>query len=110
MTIRLSGNVFTSYDAKTKNSSKNENSFEETLQNQKQQSYQTNNQLSPTSSKTSFIDPVNGEKVSVSLENSTLEKLQNRFGVKSVVKDETGKINWSGEEQEFVAAGFADID
>ncbi|MFA7021993.1 hypothetical protein [Aliarcobacter sp.] len=84
MTIILSGNVFTSYDVKTKNSLKNESSFEETLQNQKQQSYQTNNQLSQTSSKTSFIDPVNGEKVSVSLENSTLEKLQNRFGVNSV--------------------------
>ena len=109
MTIILSGNVFTSYDVKTKNSSKNENSFEETLQNQKQQSYQTNNQLSQTSSKTSFIDPVNGEKVSVSLENSTLEKLQNRFGVNSVVKDETGNINLSGEAQEFVAAWFADI-
>ena len=109
MTIILSGNVFTSYDVKTKNSSKNENSFEETLQNQKQQSYQTNNQLSQTSSKTSFIDPVNGGKVSVSLENSTLEKLQNRFGVNSVVKDETGNINLSGEAQEFVAAWFADI-
>lgn len=109
MTITLSGNVFTSYDVKTKNSSKNESSFEETLQNQKQQSYQTNNQLSQTSSKTSFIDPVNGEKVSVSLENSTLEKLQNRFGVNSVVKDETGNINLSGEAQEFVAAWFADI-
>lgn len=109
MTITLSGNVFTSYDVKTKNSSKNENSFEETLQNQKHQSYQTNNQLSQTSSKTSFIDPVNGEKVSVSLENSTLEKLQNRFGVNSVVKDETGNINLSGEAQEFVAAWFADI-
>ncbi|MDD2508545.1 MAG: hypothetical protein PHS78_05860 [Aliarcobacter skirrowii] len=109
MKITLSGNVFTSYDVKTKNSSKNENSFEETLQNQKQQSYQTNNQLSQTSSKISFIDPVNGEKVSVSLENSTLEKLQNRFGVNSVVKDETGNINLSGEAQEFVAAWFADI-
>ena len=109
MQITLSGTVFTSYDVKTKNSSKNENAFEETLQNQKQQSYQTNNQLSQTSSKTSFIDPVNGEKVSVSLENSTLEKLQNRFGVNSVVKDETGNINLSGEAQEFVAAWFADI-
>ncbi|MDD3026429.1 MAG: hypothetical protein PHY49_07645 [Aliarcobacter skirrowii] len=109
MQITLSGTVFTSYDVKTKNSSKNENAFEETLQNQKQQSYQTNNQLSQTSSKTSFIDPVNGGKVSVSLENSTLEKLQNRFGVNSVVKDETGNINLSGEAQEFVAAWFADI-
>ena len=92
MTIILSGNVFTSYDVKTKNSSKNENSFEETLQNQKQQYYQTNNQLSQTSSKTSFIDPVNGGKVSVSLENSTLEKLQNRFGVNSVVRNEAGDV------------------
>ena len=109
MTIILSGNVFTSYDVKTKNSSKNENSFEETLQNQKQQSYQTNNQLSQTSSKTSFIDPVNGGKVSVSLENSTLEKLQNRFGVNSVVRNEAGDVELKDKAQEFVAGWFADI-
>ena len=109
MTIILSGNVFTSYDVKTKNSSKNENSFEETLQNQKQQSYQTNNQLSQTSSKTSFIDPVNGGKVSVSLENSTLEKLQNRFGKDSVVKHETGYVELKDKAQDFVAGWFADI-
>ncbi|WP_066153163.1 hypothetical protein [Aliarcobacter cryaerophilus] len=109
MKITLSGNVFTSYDVKTKNSSKNENSFEETLQNQKQQSYQTNNQLSQTSSKTSFIDPVNGGKVSVSLENSTLEKLQNRFGVNSVVKNEAGDVELKDKAQEFVAGWFADI-
>ena len=109
MTIILSGNVFTSYDVKTKNSSKNENSFEETLQNQKQQSYQTNNQLSQTSSKISFIDPVNGGKVSVSLENSTLEKLQNRFGVNSVVRNEAGDVELKDKAQEFVAGWFADI-
>ena len=109
MKITLSGNVFTSYDVKTKNSSKNENSFEETLQNQKQQSYQTNNQLSQTSSKTSFIDPVNGGKVSVSLENSTLEKLQNRFGVNSVVRNEAGDVELKDKAQEFVAGWFADI-
>ena len=109
MQITLSGTVFTSYDVKTKNSSKNENSFEETLQNQKQQSYQTNNQLSQTSSKTSFIDPVNGEKVSVSLENSTLEKLQNRFGVNSVVRNEAGDVELKDKAQEFVAGWFADI-
>lgn len=109
MKITLSGTVFTSYDVKTKNSSKNENSFEETLQNQKQQSYQTNNQLSQTSSKTSFIDPVNGGKVSVSLENSTLEKLQNRFGVNSVVKNEAGDVELNDKAQDFVAGWFADI-
>ena len=109
MTIILSGNVFTSYDVKTKNSSKNENSFEETLLNQKQQSYQTNNQLSQTSSKISFIDPVNGGKVSVSLENSTLEKLQNRFGVNSVVRNEAGDVELKDKAQEFVAGWFADI-
>ena len=109
MKITLSGNVFTSYDVKTKNSSKNENSFEETLLNQKQQSYQTNNQLSQTSSKISFIDPVNGGKVSVSLENSTLEKLQNRFGVNSVVKNEAGDVELKDKAQEFVAGWFADI-
>ena len=109
MKITLSGNVFTSYDVKTKNSSKNENSFEETLLNQKQQSYQTNNQLSQTSSKISFIDPVNGGKVSVSLENSTLEKLQNRFGVNSVVRNEAGDVELKDKAQEFVAGWFADI-
>ena len=109
MKITLSGNVFTSYDVKTKNSSKNENSFEETLLNQKQQSYQTNNQLSQTSSKISFIDPVNGGKVSVSLENSTLEKLQNRFGVNSVVKNEAGDVELNDKAQDFVAGWFADI-
>ena len=109
MQITLSGTVFTSYDVKTKNSSKNENSFEETLLNQKQQSYQTNNQLSQTSSKISFIDPVNGEKVSVSLENSTLEKLQNRFGVNSVVRNEAGDVELKDKAQEFVAGWFADI-
>ena len=109
MKITVSGTVFTSYDVKAKNNSKNEMSFEETLQSQNQQSYQTNHQLSQTSSKTIFIDPVNGGNISVSLENSTLEKLQNRFGVNSVVKDETGNINLSGEAQEFVAAWFADI-
>ena len=109
MKITLSGNVFTSYDVKTKNSSKNENSFEETLLNQKQQSYQTNNQLSQTSSKISFIDPVNGGKVSVSLENSTLEKLQNRFGVNSVVRNEAGDVELKDKAQDFVAGWFADI-
>ena len=109
MKITLSGNVFTSYDVKTKNSSKNENSFEETLLNQKQQSYQTNNQLSQTSSKISFIDPVNGGNISVSLENSTLEKLQNRFGVNSVVKNEAGDVELNDKAQDFVAGWFADI-
>ena len=109
MKITLSGNVFTSYDVKTKNSSKNENAFEETLQNQKQQSYQTNHQLSQTSSKTIFIDPVNGGNISVSLENSTLEKLQNRFGVNSVVKNEAGDVELNDKAQDFVAGWFADI-
>ncbi|OCL86773.1 hypothetical protein AAX26_01079 [Aliarcobacter thereius] len=109
MQITLSGNVFTSYDVKTKNSSKNENSFEETLQKQNQQSYQTNNQLSQTSSKTTFIDPLSNQKVSVSLENSTLEKLQNRFGEKSVVRNEAGDVELKDKAQEFVAGWFADI-
>ena len=109
MKITLSGNVFTSYDVKTKNNSKNEMSFEETLQSQNQQSYQTNHQLSQTSSKTIFIDPVNGGNISVSLENSTLEKLQNRFGVNSVVKNEAGDVELNDKAQDFVAGWFADI-
>lgn len=109
MQITVSGTVFTSYDVKTKNNSKNENSFKETLENQKQQSYQTNIELSQTSYKTSFIDPVNGGKVSVSLENSTIEKLQNRFGKDSVVKNEAGDVELKEEAQEFVAGWFADI-
>ena len=109
MKITLSGNVFTSYDVKAKNNSKNEMSFEETLQSQNQQSYQTNHQLSQTSSKTIFIDPVNGGNISVSLENSTLEKLQNRFGVNSVVKNEAGDVELNDKAQDFVAGWFADI-
>ena len=109
MKITVSGTVFTSYDVKTKNSSKNEMSFEETLQSQNQQSYQTNHQLSQTSSKTIFIDPVNGGNISVSLENSTLEKLQNRFGVNSVVKNEAGDVELNDKAQDFVAGWFADI-
>ena len=109
MKITVSGTVFTSYDVKAKNNSKNENSFEETLQSQNQQSYQTNHQLSQTSSKTIFIDPVNGGNISVSLENSTLEKLQNRFGVNSVVKNEAGDVELNDKAQDFVAGWFADI-
>ena len=109
MKITVSGTVFTSYDVKAKNNSKNEMSFEETLQSQNQQSYQTNHQLSQTSSKTIFIDPVNGGNISVSLENSTLEKLQNRFGVNSVVKNEAGDVELNDKAQDFVAGWFADI-
>ena len=109
MKITLSGTVFTSYDVKTKNSSKNENSFEETLQNQKQQSYQTNIQLSPTSVNTTFKDPTNDKLVTISLENSTIEKLQNQFGKDSVLKDENGNISLTGKAQDFVAGWFADI-
>ena len=109
MKITVSGTVFTSYDVKAKNNSKNEMSFEETLQSQNQQSYQTNHQLSQTSSKISFIDPVNGGNISVSLENSTLEKLQNRFGVNSVVKNEAGDVELNDKAQDFVAGWFADI-
>ena len=109
MKITVSGTVFTSYDVKAKNNSKNEMSFEETLQSQNQQSYQTNHQLSQTSSKTIFIDPVNGGNISVSLENSTLEKLQNRFGVNSVVKNEAGDVELNDKAQDFVSGWFADI-
>ena len=109
MQISLNGTAFTSYDVKAKNNSKNEMSFEETLQSQNQQSYQTNHQLSQTSSKTIFIDPVNGGNISVSLENSTLEKLQNRFGVNSVVKNEAGDVELNDKAQDFVAGWFADI-
>ena len=109
MKITESGTDFTSYDVKAKNNSKNEMSFEETLQSQNQQSYQTNHQLSQTSSKTIFIDPVNGGNISVSLENSTLEKLQNRFGVNSVVKNEAGDVELNDKAQDFVAGWFADI-
>ena len=109
MKITVSGTVFTSYDVKAKNNSKNEMSFEETLQSQNQQSYQTNHQLSQTSSKTIFIDPVNGGNISVSLENSTLEKLQNRFVVNSVVKNEAGDVELNDKAQDFVAGWFADI-
>ena len=109
MKITVSGTAFTSYDVKAKNNSKNEMSFEETLQSQNQQSYQTNHQLSQTSSKTIFIDPVNGGNISVSLENSTLEKLQNRFGVNSVVKNEAGDVELNDKAQDFVAGWFADI-
>ena len=109
MKITVSGTVFTSYDVKAKKKKKNEMSFEETLQSQNQQSYQTNHQLSQTSSKTIFIDPVNGGNISVSLENSTLEKLQNRFGVNSVVKNEAGDVELNDKAQDFVAGWFADI-
>ena len=47
--------------------------------------------------------------MSVSLENSTLEKLQNRFGVNSVVKNEAGDVELKDKAQEFVAGWFADI-
>lgn len=107
MQISLNGTVFISYDVKVKSSSKNETFFEETLQNQ--QSYQTNIQASQTSSKTTFKDPVNGGQVSVTLENSTIEKLQNQFGEKSVIKDEAGNISLTGKAQDFVAGWFADI-
>ena len=83
MQISLNGTAFTSYDVKAKGNSKNETFFEETLQNQ--QSYQTNIQLSPTSVNTTFKDPTNDKLVTISLENSTIEKLQNQFGKDSVL-------------------------
>jgi len=121
MEISLSGTIFTSYDAKSRGSSKNEKAFEEALQNeqeakqnltlneQKQKSYETKIELSKDSSKTSFIDPVNGVKVSVSLENSTIEKLRDKFGSDNVIKDETGNIELKDKAQDFVASWFADI-
>ncbi|RBQ27748.1 MULTISPECIES: hypothetical protein [Arcobacteraceae] len=109
MQITVSGTVFTSYDVKAKNNSKNESSFEETLQNKNKQGYQTNIELSQNSSKTTFIDPVSGQNVSVSLENSTIEKLQNQFGKKNVVKDEAGNVSLEANAQDFVAGWFADI-
>ena len=107
MQISLNGTVFTSYDVKAKGNSKNETFFEETLQNQ--QSYQTNIQLSPTSVNTTFKDPTNDKLVTISLENSTIEKLQNQFGKDSVLKDENGNISLTGKAQDFVAGWFADI-
>jgi len=109
MEISLSGTIFTSYDAKTRSGSKNEKAFEEILQNEQQKSYETKIQLSQNSSKTSFIDPVNGAKVSVSLENSTIEKLIDKFGSNSVVKDGMGNIELKDKVQDFVASWFADI-
>jgi len=109
MEISLSSTIFTSYDAKTRSGSKNEKAFEEILQNEQQKSYETKIQLSQNSSKTSFIDPINGAKVSVSLENSTIEKLRDRFGSNSVIKDETGNIELKDKAQDFVAGWFADI-
>ena len=107
MQISLIGTAFTSYDVKAKGNSKNETFFEETLQNQ--QSYQTNIQLSPTSVNTTFKDPTNDKLVTISLENSTIEKLQNQFGKDSVLKDENGNISLTGKAQDFVAGWFADI-
>ena len=107
MQISLNGTAFTSYDVKAKGNSKNETFFEETLQNQ--QSYQTNIQLSPTSVNTTFKDPTNDKLVTISLENSTIEKLQNQFGKDSVLKDENGNISLTGKAQDFVAGWFADI-
>lgn len=107
MQISLNCTAFTSYDVKAKGNSKNETFFEETLQNQ--QSYQTNIQLSPTSVNTTFKDPTNDKLVTISLENSTIEKLQNQFGKDSVLKDENGNISLTGKAQDFVAGWFADI-
>jgi len=121
MEISLSGTIFTSYDAKTRNSSKNEKAFEEVLQNeqeakknlalseQNQKSYETKIEFSQNSSKTSFIDPVNGAQVSVSLENSTIEKLRDKFGNDNIIKDEIGNIELKDKAQDFVASWFADI-
>jgi len=121
MEISLSGTIFTSYDAKTRGNSRNEKAFEEALQNeqkakqnlplseQKQKSYETKIELSQNSSKTSFIDPVNGAKVSVSLENSTIEKLRDKFGNDNIIKDEIGNIELKDKAQDFIASWFADI-
>jgi len=109
MQISLSGTVFTSYDVRTRNSFRDDTSFEEILQNIQQKPYETKIELSKDSSKTSFIDPVNGAKVSVSLENSTIEKLRDKFGTNSVIKDEIGNIELKDKAQDFVASWFADI-
>ena len=47
--------------------------------------------------------------MTISLENSTIEKLQNQFGKDSVLKDENGNISLTGKAQDFVAGWFADI-
>lgn len=110
MQISLNGTIFTSYDGKANKTSKDsENSFDKTLESENQQSYQTNIQLSPTSVNTTFKDPTNDKLVTVSLENSTIEKLQNEFGKDSVLKDENENISLTGKAQDFVAGWFADI-
>lgn len=110
MQISLNGTIFASYDGKANKTSKDsKNSFDETLESENQQSYQTNIQLSPTSVNTTFKDPTNDKLVIVSLENSTIEKLQNEFGKDSVLKDENENISLTGKAQDFVAGWFADI-
>lgn len=107
MKISFNGTVFSSLDTKTKNSSEGKNTFEETLQNQK--NYHTNIKNSQTSTKTFFIDPISGQNVSVSLENSTIFKLQNQFGENSIIKNEAGDIELKDKAQDFVSGWFANI-
>ncbi|WP_418179193.1 hypothetical protein ACNSOO_10535 [Aliarcobacter lanthieri] len=109
MEILLNGTVFKSYNLKNKNHSETQKSFEENLQNETQKAYQTSINFSENRAKTVFTDPINGKKVSVNLENRTILKLENNFGIDNITKDESGNIHLSGEAQNFVSAWFTDI-
>lgn len=115
MQISLNGVAFTSYDVKAKNNSKEELkneivSFSENINKTNQNiSYQTKNKLSENSANTIFKDPTNEKLVTISLENRTIEKLQNQFGKNSIIKNENGSVTLNEKAQDFVAGWFADI-
>ena len=110
MQISLNDIAFTSYDVKVKNNSKEEFknkvvSFNENMD----KTNQNTNELSKNTTSTIFKDPTNEKLVTVSLENSTIEKLQNQFGKNSSIKNENGSVTLNEKAQDFVAGWFADI-
>ncbi len=110
MQISLNGIAFTSYDVKVKNNSKEEFKNEVVSFNENMdKTNQNTNELSKNTTSTIFKDPTNEKLVTVSLENSTIEKLQNQFGKNSIIKNENGSVTLNEKAQNFVAGWFADI-
>ncbi|MFA6788290.1 MAG: hypothetical protein WCR15_01200 [Arcobacteraceae bacterium] len=117
MNITAIGVVFSSYNGKTAQKTTSETpikeiSFDSSVKktNEKEDvTYHSTQQLSSTSSMTSFKDPTNGKFVVVSLDNSNIEKLKSKFNNDVLLDESTNTYKLTGKAEEFVSNWFADI-
>lgn len=113
--IAAEGTVFTAVSVKSQNRSDEELStelisLEKPSKGAKSEfAYLTNESSGVSKQTVVFDDPKSGQKVALTLDNKTIEKLKNHFGSDDVYTRSDGIVRLDNKAEAFVSGWFADV-